>query len=397
MSNDLWRIVTFPLTYLLVAVLVATAIMQIHYINKALQTYNSTQVIPTQFVLFSISVIVGSAVLYRDFEEKTADDAAEFIGGCLLTFLGVWCITAGRHDPQSRGQVAENEEEETAESRPGMISTGQEGGNSPDTQSHTTQTPVFTLTTDDADNALRSQTPDTSSVAFHAWQQVLPSIDSAIHAGTAGPLAPISYKHSERPQMHATTSTPTVHTTYTQQGRPQLPPRHTAASPELGVETSLKTPEHGAMRSNVHSPLLRSVTRSTFASILPSPSALTNPLSSSLNAIIIDSLRGIEQPTHHERRPLRSVRSHGIRRAAGLGLGSDVHASASSPRSANEQRQVTLPVWRGQSSRAMSEGAPSPIPRSPFSPGRSVSSTIGDFLGLNKRTKDDQVSGRNPQ
>lgn len=47
----------------------ATAILQIKYLNKALQRFDSTAVIPTQFVLFTIAAIIGSAVIYGDFDD----------------------------------------------------------------------------------------------------------------------------------------------------------------------------------------------------------------------------------------------------------------------------------------------------------------------------------------
>lgn len=47
--------------------------MQIKYLNRALQYFESTTVIPTQFVLFTISAIIGSAVVYKDFDQ---DDPA---------------------------------------------------------------------------------------------------------------------------------------------------------------------------------------------------------------------------------------------------------------------------------------------------------------------------------
>ncbi|KAL9130372.1 MAG: hypothetical protein Q9217_001430 [Psora testacea] len=96
LSDTLWRALTFPITYLLVLILIITALMQIRYVNRALQRFDSTQVIPIQFVLFTISVIVGSAILYRDFRSATGDRISKFIGGCLLTFLGVYLITSGR-------------------------------------------------------------------------------------------------------------------------------------------------------------------------------------------------------------------------------------------------------------------------------------------------------------
>ncbi|KAL1838848.1 hypothetical protein VTJ49DRAFT_2171 [Mycothermus thermophilus] len=96
LSSTLLGAFTTPVTYALVFVLLFTAIMQVRYVNKALQRFDSTQVIPVQFVLFTLSVILGSAVLYRDFERTTGEQAAKFIGGCLFTFFGVFIITSGR-------------------------------------------------------------------------------------------------------------------------------------------------------------------------------------------------------------------------------------------------------------------------------------------------------------
>ena len=111
LSYTLWHTLTFPVTYLLAAVLIATALLQIRYLNKALQRFDSTQVIPTQFVLFTISVIVGSAILYRDFETATIGRVGKFIGGCALTFAGVYTITSGRVQPPTNNDGSLFEEE----------------------------------------------------------------------------------------------------------------------------------------------------------------------------------------------------------------------------------------------------------------------------------------------
>ncbi|PWY79125.1 DUF803-domain-containing protein [Aspergillus heteromorphus CBS 117.55] len=112
LSFTLWHVITFPVTYLLVFVLFFSALMQIRYINRALQRFDSTQVIPTQFVLFTLSVIIGSAVLYRDFESFTADRGSKFVGGCLLTFLGVYFITSGRVRADNESSFSADDEEE---------------------------------------------------------------------------------------------------------------------------------------------------------------------------------------------------------------------------------------------------------------------------------------------
>ncbi|KAJ4398027.1 hypothetical protein N0V85_006391, partial [Neurospora sp. IMI 360204] len=110
LSSTLLGAFTTPITYVLVFVLLFTAVMQVHYVNKALRRFDSTQVIPVQFVLFTLSVIIGSAVLYRDFERTTSKQALKFIGGCMLTFFGVFLITSGR--PHHDEEEEEEEEEE---------------------------------------------------------------------------------------------------------------------------------------------------------------------------------------------------------------------------------------------------------------------------------------------
>jgi magnesium transporter len=109
LSSTLFRAFTTPVTYALLLVLLGTAIMQVRYVNKALQRFDSTQVIPIQFVLFTLSVIIGSAVLYRDFERTSAEQAMKFVGGCLLTFFSVFLITSGR------GKTEEEEEDELSD------------------------------------------------------------------------------------------------------------------------------------------------------------------------------------------------------------------------------------------------------------------------------------------
>jgi magnesium transporter len=96
LSDSLFRAFTFLITYFLILILVLSALMQIHYLNRALQDFDATQVIPTQYVLFTLSVIIGSTVLFRDFEAATLDRVGKFVGGCLLTFFGVYLITSGR-------------------------------------------------------------------------------------------------------------------------------------------------------------------------------------------------------------------------------------------------------------------------------------------------------------
>ncbi|KAI7874494.1 DUF803-domain-containing protein [Lichtheimia hyalospora FSU 10163] len=98
LSMTLYKLFTYAVSYVLLAVLVFTALMQVKYLNRAMQRYDSTAVIPTQFVLFTISAIAGSAVIYRDFDNDDPSHlySIRFVIGCLTEFLGIFLITSGR-------------------------------------------------------------------------------------------------------------------------------------------------------------------------------------------------------------------------------------------------------------------------------------------------------------
>ena len=89
-------------------ILVSTAIFQVVYLNKALENYPSTLVIPLHYVLFTIFSITGPSILYQ---ELTLDPAqlplppplmmGLFVGGILMTFLGVATLSSGHGDDDS--------------------------------------------------------------------------------------------------------------------------------------------------------------------------------------------------------------------------------------------------------------------------------------------------------
>lgn len=107
---DYLGLLSEPLFYLLLLVLFSTAILQLAYLNQALQRFDSRHVIPTQFVLFTLSTIVGSAFLYRDFKNKGWEQIVGFAAGCLCTFLGVFVLTCDWEEPIA-GHVAPSAED----------------------------------------------------------------------------------------------------------------------------------------------------------------------------------------------------------------------------------------------------------------------------------------------
>ncbi|KAK6542498.1 hypothetical protein TWF694_006450 [Orbilia ellipsospora] len=115
LSSSLYKIVTYPVFYLLVFILGATAVLQIKYLSRSLQRFDSTQVIPTQFVLFNIFTVTGSAILYRDFQKADTSRLVKFLTGCLLNFLGVYLISSKRqkqHDESDYDSAISETEDE---------------------------------------------------------------------------------------------------------------------------------------------------------------------------------------------------------------------------------------------------------------------------------------------
>ncbi|KAH7931387.1 DUF803-domain-containing protein [Leucogyrophana mollusca] len=92
LTKEWERMFTEWITYPLLAVLVITGVLQIRYLNRALRRFDSKLVIPTQFVLFTLSAVIGSAVLYGDFRRATFHQMVTFLYGCGATFAGVFVI-----------------------------------------------------------------------------------------------------------------------------------------------------------------------------------------------------------------------------------------------------------------------------------------------------------------
>jgi len=111
------KIFTEWITYPIVAILLGTGIGQIRYLNRALMRFDSKIVIPAQFVLFNLSAILGSAILYGDFKDATFHQLVTFIYGCAATFGGVYLI-AKSSGPQEEEPTVRDLESSTVPQTP---------------------------------------------------------------------------------------------------------------------------------------------------------------------------------------------------------------------------------------------------------------------------------------
>ena len=286
LSDTLWRALTFPITYLLVFILVVSALAQIRYVNRALQSFDSTQVIPVQFVLFTISVIIGSAVLYRDFQSADASQFGKFFGGCALTFLGVYLITSGRAGEGSEGNADGLDDEENTI---GLV----------DEERYQ----------DEADSNEEGMMRRKSSVSFilggpngsrRSSQQ---QVDRRLSA-TRTPPRLLSHTSTASSRMSGTDS-PTLE-------EPCLSTDNVSASsrPRLG-DSAITSPLLPSEAQRSHPPASPNapstprrpsrLSKSSMARLTPGP--YVSPLSSSLSAVVADEIRRGQDSPSTRRRP----------------------------------------------------------------------------------------------
>ncbi|KAA1104336.1 hypothetical protein PGT21_019912 [Puccinia graminis f. sp. tritici] len=94
----------YSITWIMLAVMLVTAVLQIVFLNRALQRFDSKHVVPVQFVLFTIMAVIGSTILYGDFRDLGSAQVGNFVFACGFIFTGVYMLT------REGGPSRENEE-----------------------------------------------------------------------------------------------------------------------------------------------------------------------------------------------------------------------------------------------------------------------------------------------
>ncbi|KAF1796982.1 magnesium transporter, partial [Mucor lusitanicus] len=83
--------------YVVLGIVVVTLVVEIVYLNKALNLFNTALVTPTYYVIFTTMTIVSSIVLYRGFDASPVDVAT-----CVLGFLSICSGVALLHNSKSQ-------------------------------------------------------------------------------------------------------------------------------------------------------------------------------------------------------------------------------------------------------------------------------------------------------
>lgn len=83
-----------PLFWSLVICLVVCVSIQISYLNKALDIFNTSIVTPIYYVFFTTSVMACSAILFKEWLKMTTDGIVGTISGFLTIILGIFLLHA---------------------------------------------------------------------------------------------------------------------------------------------------------------------------------------------------------------------------------------------------------------------------------------------------------------
>uniref|UniRef100_A0A8C6TRE8 Zgc:101583 n=1 Tax=Neogobius melanostomus TaxID=47308 RepID=A0A8C6TRE8_9GOBI len=83
-----------PLFWLLIICLVICITIQISYLNKALDIFNTSIITPIYYVFFTTSVMACSAILFKEWLKMTTDGALGTISGFFTIILGIFLLHA---------------------------------------------------------------------------------------------------------------------------------------------------------------------------------------------------------------------------------------------------------------------------------------------------------------
>ncbi|XP_053124487.1 NIPA-like protein 3 isoform X2 [Hemicordylus capensis] len=86
----------YPIFYIMVVCMVATAAFQATFLTQASQLYDASQIASVGYILSTTIAITAGATFYLDFTGEDVLHICMFALGCLIAFLGVFLITRNK-------------------------------------------------------------------------------------------------------------------------------------------------------------------------------------------------------------------------------------------------------------------------------------------------------------
>ncbi|CAN2387338.1 magnesium ion transmembrane transporter activity [Pristimantis euphronides] len=87
-------VVQHPLPWILIPILIIAVVIQVNYLNKSLDVFNTSLVFPIYYVLFTTVVITTSLILFKEWVSMSPFDGVGAICAFLIIILGVFMLHA---------------------------------------------------------------------------------------------------------------------------------------------------------------------------------------------------------------------------------------------------------------------------------------------------------------
>lgn len=101
-----------PLVFILLAVLVLSVTTQINYLNKALDTFNTSLVTPIYYVFFTSMVVTCSAILFQEWYGMKAGDIIGTLSGFFTIINGIFLLHAFKNTDITWSDLASTTQKE---------------------------------------------------------------------------------------------------------------------------------------------------------------------------------------------------------------------------------------------------------------------------------------------
>ncbi|XP_052796456.1 magnesium transporter NIPA2-like [Mya arenaria] len=82
------------LTYVMAAIVIGCSLIELVYLNKSLDTFNTAIVTPTYYVLFTSCAVMFSLVMFKEFGRMTLEDIIGALIGFMVIISGIFLLNA---------------------------------------------------------------------------------------------------------------------------------------------------------------------------------------------------------------------------------------------------------------------------------------------------------------
>lgn len=81
-----------PITWFLLLCLVICILMSMHYLNKALDTFNAAVIAPIYYVFFTTCVVTASGILFKEWANMNLQDTISTVAGFCVIIMGIYLL-----------------------------------------------------------------------------------------------------------------------------------------------------------------------------------------------------------------------------------------------------------------------------------------------------------------